>query len=394
MNRIILPLAPLVALFFISTVRAQQGPAPQVPPPPVEYVPPGVAAPPPVASFGGPQSSPPGPSCASPPPAQESPPPGGLNAPQPGPSPVPPPDPTPAAPPAEKSPCSVTAEALGLERTVGSSILLGSTRGAVVENLYSDESHFLLQAGARVEFASGDEKKKDESVEELIYWGLDDRWVGQAIYGDPTGNTTKVFSPWLQISKLDNGLNGALRYSCRSSIDNVESNTRDKLTPYDPAWNVDWLGGIRYVRFCDDFDLDGWDLAHGNAESLAYQTKNSLIGMQIGLRGQRGWDRFQLSGEGKVGLYANFYTQHGTDFGSGSPAITPSDDSHTSCDMAMLFEVSAMLRYRLAEELWLQAGYQYCCVTGLALAPRQLGGWSHNGIVGLDGLSLGVELTR
>ena len=34
----------------------------------------------------------------------------------------------------------------------------------------------------------------------------------------------------------------------------------------------------------------------------------------------------------------------------------------------MVFEASALLRYRLVKELWLRAGYQYYCITGLALA--------------------------
>ena len=300
--------------------------------------------------------------------------------------------PTDATPqPAAQSLDRVSAEALLWERTLGSRIPLGYTRGAAVENLSSDDSHFPMEPGVRVQFSCGD-WEKNESVSELTYWGMQDRWIGQAVYGDPTGETIKAYSPWLQISRLDNGFDDGLRYTYRSRFDNVESNDRRKLTTYDPDWNVNWLWGIRYFRMTDDFALDGFDLAHGNAENLACQTKNSLIGMQAGLQGLWGCDRIQLGSEAKVGLYANFYSQHGTDFGVGSPAVIPLDAAQTGCDAAMLFEVSATLRYRLAKEFWLQAGYQYCCITGLALAPRQLGGWSHNGVVGLDGASLGVEL--
>jgi hypothetical protein len=50
--------------------------------------------------------------------------------------------------------------------------------------------------------------------------------------------------------------------------------------------------------------------------------------------------------------------------------------------------------YRITSCMWLRAGYQYYSVTGLALGPRQLGGYDAGSSVGLDGLSLGLELTR
>ena len=184
---------------------------------------------------------------------------------------------------------------------------------------------------------------------------MQDRLIGQAIYGDPTGETIKAYSPWLQISKLDNGFDDAL-YAYRSRFDNVESNDRRKLTTYDPAWNVNWLWGIRFFRMTDDFTLDGSDLAHANIENLAYQTKNSFIGMQAGLQGLWGCDRIQLGSKERWAC-TPISTQHGTDFGRGSPAVAPLDAAETGCDAAMLFEVSAMLRYRLAKEFWLQAGY-------------------------------------
>ena len=50
------------------------------------------------------------------------------------------------------------------------------------------------------------------------------------------------------------------------------------------------------------------------------------------------------------------------------------------------------MRCRLSPSLWLRAGYQFYCVTGLALGPRQQPDhYDHGGTVALDGLSLGVE---
>ncbi len=298
---------------------------------------------------------------------------------------------TAVAPPPPASPCITTAEALALERTVGSSIPMGYTTGAANSHLTSDSVHFPMEAGFRMQIASS-AWNDNKSISDFIYWGQQQRWRAAAIYGDPTGDATLIQSPWLQIAKLDHGIDDSLGYAGRSRIDNVEANDRIRLTPYDPGWNVNWLWGTRYLRFSDDFTLAGSDVASNNSESLAYQAKNSLIGMQSGLQMLWGADRLQLSTEAKVGLYANFYAEHGTDTGSGTPAITPYDGAQNGCDLAMVFEASALLRYRLVKELWLRAGYQYYCLTGMALAPRQLDGWRHNGVVALDGASLGVEL--
>ena len=113
--------------------------------------------------------------------------------------------------------------------------------------------------------------------------------------------------------------------------------------------------------------------------------------MQAGLQWGWGWDRLQFSTEGKVGLYANVYNQHKIDTGSGPADITPADISHSGTDLAALFELSLLARFRINQALWLRLGYQCYCATGLALAPRQLGSWGRNGAVALDGLSLGVE---
>jgi hypothetical protein len=69
------------------------------------------------------------------------------------------------------------------------------------------------------------------------------------------------------------------------------------------------------------------------------------------------------------------------------------DVSNSGADVSGLFELSVAARYRLGEYLWLRLGYQVYCMTGLAMAPRQLGGFDHAGTLVLDGISLGLEST-
>ena len=141
--------------------------------------------------------------------------------------------------------------------------------------------------------------------------------------------------------------------------------------------------------------MSGSDLYTGNYENLNWRTTNNLIGMQVGLQWAWGWNRFQLSTEVKAGLFANVYNQHGIDSGSPLTGFQPSDISHSGTDLAGLIELSLLARYRIGSNVWLRAGYQCYGVSGLALGPRQLGGYyDDSGSIGLDGLSVGMEWTR
>jgi hypothetical protein len=179
-----------------------------------------------------------------------------------------------------------------------------------------------------------------------------------------------------------------------SRVANAEINQRFKLYSVDPYLQLTWLWGFRYFYLSDDFTLSGSSVLHNAYEDLSWHTKNNLIGMQLGLQWTWGWDRFQLGTEAKLGLYANAYSQQGTDFGAGAADFRPFDVSHSGTDLSVLFELSILARFRVTNCTWLRAGYQYNCASGLALGPRQLGGYDDRGSVQLDGLSLGVEFTR
>ena len=291
----------------------------------------------------------------------------------------------------------LVAEALWLERSVGNSVGLGFSaynggsggHYGVTDSLYTDDVLLPLETGVRLQISR---RISDRAAIEASYWGMQQWSVGETIYGDPTNDTVLTFSPWLQLSPAIGGMNDHLGYTYSSQVHNAEINERLLLNAYNPYWALDWLWGFRYFHLSDDFTLSGSDQDTGYSENLNYQTNNNLVGMQIGLQGVRGWDRFQVITEGKVGLLANFYTQQGIDSAGGNPpGFTPLDASHNGTDLAALFEVSITARLRVSQYLWLRAGYQFYCVTGLALAPRQLSGQDHGGTVSLDGLSLGLE---
>jgi hypothetical protein len=227
---------------------------------------------------------------------------------------------------------------------------------------------------------------------EATAWGLQNRSVGRTIYGDSMGGSVLAYSPWLQLPEFDN----TLSYTYNSSVANAEINQRLKLFSFDPYRAFSWLWGVRYFYLSDNFTLSGSDLASNSYENLNWRTKNNLIGMQLGFQGAREWDRLELSFEAKIGLFANAYSQQVVDSGRGTNFQAYSG-SNSGSDLAALFELSVLLRYRVTSNMWFRAGYQCYGVTGLALGPRQLNNLNNydaNGYVGLDGLSIGLEFTR
>lgn len=304
--------------------------------------------------------------------------------------------------PAAQSPhWIVSAEALWLERTVGSSAPLGFTafndgshgpHAWPIDALFSDDVLFPLETGVRLQLGA---RIGEERAVQLTYWGLHEWSIGSAIYGDPEGDTILAQSDWLQLPSLIGGLNDYLGYTYTSRVDNAEINYRRRLECFDPFTASNWLWGIRYFRLSERFALSGSDLSIGDYEDYVSQTSNNLVGPQIGIQWIRGWDRLQLTTEGKFGLLANFYTQRASDTAGGTlgavPGFQPFDDSNSDTGLSALFELSLLVTYRVSPKLWLRGGYQLDYVTGLALGPRQLEKFTHGGTVGLDGLSLGLE---
>ena len=293
------------------------------------------------------------------------------------------------------------AEALFLERTVGSSIPLGYTyynpgsglsAALPTAGLYSDDSPFNLAPGLRLEVS----RKFDNNISlAATYWGLQQWSVGDTIYGDPSYDTVLAYSPYLQLAKLLTGLDDSLSYTYTSQIQNVELNGFFRLNPADPYWEVDFLAGARYVYLAEGFNLTGVDDTNNASEQLNSNTINNLVGGQVGLRVVHGWSRFQSELDFKAGVMANIYHRHITDTAVGTAGVpagfNPIDTSNNGSDLSGLFELSLAATYRLTDALWFRLGYQVYDFTGLALAPRQLSSFGHGGNVCLDGVSIGMQ---
>jgi hypothetical protein len=275
----------------------------------------------------------------------------------------------------------VSVDALWLEREVGSSIVLGST---LTEALFSDDINPLpLQTGVRLQVGA---HINDQTAVEATYWGLQQWSTGDTIIGTVAGGNP-AFTTLLTNQNFD-----SLSYNYGSRVDNVEINERLHIPSFNPFGELSWLWGFRYFRLADNFSLTGSDISGvgGTFETASSATTNNLVGLQIGARWARGWNRLEFLTEAKLGLMANFYTQNWSDSGTG---LTTATASQSGTDFAALLEFSLTLRYHLNQYFALQAAYQAYWVSGLALGPQQLVAFDHGGNVWLDGFSVGLQTT-
>ena len=255
-------------------------------------------------------------------------------------------------------------------------------------NLWSDDVLFPLEPGIRLQLIG---RITDQMAIEATGWGLQQWSVGRTIYGDPEGETVLAYSPWLQAAVFDNSLG----YTYSSQVANVEINQRFKLFSIDPYRAFSWLWGVRYLYLSDDFSSERLGPADRRLRTprLADQEQpaRDAVGIALGLglgslrteqRDQGGpvrqhllaaWHRFR-PGRSRLPSVRHVAQQHGPVCAFSSYRWRCAAVSRPACG--------------------LRAGYQYYGLTGLALGPRQLGGYDAGGTLGLDGLSIGLELTR
>ena len=293
------------------------------------------------------------------------------------------------------------ADALWLERVDNTSVILGNTvynngasLGYVTDILTSTDVDFPLATGVRLQLGY---RFNDVTGLEWTYWGLQQWSVGRSLSGDPVGNTVLAFSPWTQTDYLIGGFNNNLGYVYQSSVNNAEFNWRF-IGSGDERWSAAGLLGIRYIEVADKFNLNGSDVPTGDYENIDISTTNNLLGPQIGAGVQSAnGNGFQLISDIKAALFANFVSASYSNLNSsgvtqGNPAgFIPYSQTDRGTEVAGLFEVSVIGRYRLGDHWWLRGGYQTTYLGGLALGPRQLAAYDHRGGLTLDGPSLGFE---
>jgi len=221
---------------------------------------------------------------------------------------------------------------------------------------------------------------------ELGYFGLQ-QWNGVA--GIPAGDPPFANSPFLGSSIIygNKSFDTSITARYSSEIHNAEVNLRKSFDAGD--WNASVLGGFRYFNLSEQFCLTGLqtfpNLPQGPpppsqtiVEHTSATTNNNLFGAQIGGEIGRAWfnNRFGLSANGKVGIFANSASQETTNgarlFTGGGIGTTTLAAGHGSTDFASLYEGGITATLRVTSRIRVRGGYQVLFVQGLALAPTQL----------------------
>lgn len=152
-----------------------------------------------------------------------------------------------------------------------------------------------------------------------------------------------------------------------------------------PAWNLQWLAGIRYFRFDEYFQYassvgGGYTFA---PRELYYDldTENNLFGFQIGGIAQRSFLRcWSLYAGTKLGIYNNRINYYSRIYGASGDAIVNTGSYTGSAynvysnkdDLSFLGELNVGVRYQFARCWRATLGYRAIAATGIALAPEQI----------------------
>ncbi len=150
------------------------------------------------------------------------------------------------------------------------------------------------------------------------------------------------------------------------------------------SMNVEWLAGIRWFKFSEDYRITANNFLTTYPAQTLYdlEVENNLVGVQLGARAERCLrNRLSLSLGAKFGVYNNdIYTRQSITDGNGTfatAAVGPyagSDYalSSTKDEVATLGELDLGLNWQFAECWRANVGYRVIGVSGVALAPEQI----------------------
>jgi hypothetical protein len=192
---------------------------------------------------------------------------------------------------------------------------------------------------------------------EVAYFGIDD-WSDAIALADMDDYQTV---PPIIIGGVTPGV---LTYD--SSLHSAEVNVRGAYN----GW-ITWLAGFRWIEVGENLN------ATFGAASHNVNVDNTLYGGQLGLDALL-WDNganLFVTGVGKAGIYANDANQVTTTVGVGGalPLIVA-----TGGETSFVGELGLNAKYRFTDRLTAIAGYNVLWITGVALAPNQLGSTNIN----------------
>lgn len=236
-------------------------------------------------------------------------------------------------------------------------------------------------------------RSTDGTAIEATYFGRND-WSGSsAIASDPVHRPSVI-----AVETPDTFIADKFTTSLSSTLHSFEVNIAESAVPGSP---FEVLGGLRYFRLSEQFQLQSADVTNSNNNQSRYnvETTNDLYGAQLGFRWKQTTNRWSLVVVGKTGFYANDASAHqALGYLQNAAPFIVRDGTASRPTFSTIQEVGLNGTYQLARYCTLRAGYNLFVVTGLARATDQIDfsvnpfpSLNTHGTAVLHGPSAGVE---
>ena len=248
----------------------------------------------------------------------------------------------------------------------------------VIQTIDTNETNFDLRPGLRV--VVGMDVSQQGTIE-ASYYGLNE-WTEHRAVNIDAGEAVR--SPFLQFGLIDisGGSGLGQEYTFNSMLHNTELIYRHRMG-YHPTRSVELLGGLRWINFFDRFRgaqifADAAPLAMGGSEDILSQTKNNLVGPEIGLYVSEVVGPFLFSAEGKFGAMASFARMDITDVFVNDDTTSATFPSNTTVlsakdtEFATVSSLQLAVRYHMFQNVAAILGYEMMYGSRFALAPEQL----------------------
>ena len=286
------------------------------------------------------------------------------------------------------------------------------TRNNVDEQLLSTDANTGNFGG--VEFFLGS-RGSDGRGFEGRYWGLFVDESSKTLSGGPFGtyitDLHNVIWPTTGMD-LETLFNAADSHTVTrdNEIHNVEFNRLRRVGSFNGRANgtYELLHGVRWFEFNEEFD---WDVISSIAPTSIFydtETRNSLVGYQIGGRSEFFvGNRMRFNVGTKTGIYNNrVRVDQQITSDTGIFAQVNGEDFNfrdAKNDIAFIGELNLGTSFHMTQRSRLNLGYRVIGVSGLALAPNQLNNFNFvpairniqsNGSLLLHGAVFGLEFCR
>ncbi len=184
---------------------------------------------------------------------------------------------------------------------------------------------------------------------------------------DPAGSELRLFAD-TSTSEFDGANTAVGKYGSR--IWGAQGSLR-----YDYNGNVDWIGGLRYIRLVEDMSLNFEDNGNGDFGAYRIESRNELFGLQGGFAGSMPVaENVSVAVRGLMGVLANRIetSQIVVDnIGPAAPGAVLRYQDDRGFTTTFMADIGLGVELALTKAIVFGIGYQALFLSNVALAPDQ-----------------------